>query len=75
MQVQRTLATGQKGAKKFLESYGGRLIRVRYDERRRKHFTTVEIIVEVSGWSPPEKPEIVGLQAKFQVTHADATAF
>jgi hypothetical protein len=45
-----------------------------YDEQRRKRFNTVEIIVEVSGWSPPEKPEIVGLRDKFQVTHADATA-
>jgi hypothetical protein len=50
------------------------LVRVRYDEQRRKRFTTVEIIVEVAGWSPPEKLEIVGLRAKFQVTHADATA-
>jgi hypothetical protein len=39
MQARRTLALGQKGAKKFLEHYGEQLICVRYhyDERRRKH--------------------------------------
>jgi hypothetical protein len=64
------LAPGQKGAKSFLERYGEKLIcvRYRYDEQRRNRFTTVEIIVEESGWSPPEKPEIVGLRVEFQET-------
>jgi hypothetical protein len=37
MQAQRTLPIGQKGAKKFLECYGGQLVcaRIRYDEQRR----------------------------------------
>ena len=43
-------------------------VRYRYDEQRRKRFTTVEIIVEESGWSPPEKPEIVGLRIEFHET-------
>jgi hypothetical protein len=43
-------------------------VRYRYDEQRRKRFTTVEIIVEESGWFPPEKPEIVGLRVEFQET-------
>jgi hypothetical protein len=42
--------------------------RYRYDEQRRKRFTTIEIIVEESGWSPPEKPEIVGLRVEFRET-------
>jgi hypothetical protein len=29
---------------------------------------TIEIIVEESGWSPPEKPEIVGLRVEFHET-------
>jgi hypothetical protein len=60
----------QRGAKKFLERYGEQLVCVchRYDEQRCKRFTTVEIIVEESGWSPPEKPEIVGLRVEFRET-------
>lgn len=50
MQARWTLAPGQKGTKRFLE---------RYDEQRHKRLTTIEIIVEESGWFPPEKPAIV----------------
>jgi len=55
MKSRRTLTLGQKGAKDFLERYGEQLVCVRYpyDDRRRKRFTTVEIIVEESVWSPP----------------------
>lgn len=70
MQARRTLAPGQKGAKRFLDRYGEQLVcvRYRYDEQRRKRFTTVEIIVEESGWSLPEKPAIVGLRVELQET-------
>jgi hypothetical protein len=46
------------------------LSRVRYrdDEQRRKRLTTVEIIIEESGWSSPEKPDIVGLRVDFKET-------
>jgi hypothetical protein len=61
MQTRRTSALGQKGAKKFIGHNGEQMVclRYRYNERRRKRFTTVEIIVEQSGWSPPEKPAIL----------------
>ncbi|HMV82493.1 MAG TPA: hypothetical protein PLD20_19680 [Blastocatellia bacterium] len=66
MQARRTLVPGQKGTKKFLDHYGEKLIcvRYRYDERRRKRMTTVEIIVEESAWTPPAiaEPVIVGLR-------------
>jgi hypothetical protein len=70
MQTRRASVLGQKGAKNLLDRYGERLvcIRYRFDERRRKRFTTVEIIVEESGWSPPERPVIVGLRVDFQET-------
>jgi hypothetical protein len=70
MQARRTLAPGQKGTKKFLDRYGEQLVcvRYRYDEQRRKRFTTIEIIVEESAWSPPEKPAIVGLRVELQET-------
>jgi hypothetical protein len=50
MQARQTLSPGQKGTKKFLERYGKQLIcvRYRYDDQRRKRFTTIEIIVEES---------------------------
>lgn len=43
-------------------------VRYRYDDQRRKRFTTIEIIFEESDWSPPEKPEIVGLRVEFRET-------
>jgi hypothetical protein len=70
MQAQRTLPIGQKGAKKFLERYGGQLVcaRIRYGEQRRKRFTIFEIIVEESGWFPLGKSEIVDLRVEFHET-------
>ncbi|MGH7811201.1 MAG: hypothetical protein ACREP5_13070 [Candidatus Binatia bacterium] len=39
-------------------------VRYRYDEQGRKRGGAVEIIVEEFGWSPPEKPVIVGLRVE-----------
>jgi hypothetical protein len=54
MRARRTLAPGQKGTKKLLREYGAQLVcvRYRYDAERRLRFTTVELIVEQSPWSP-----------------------
>jgi hypothetical protein len=68
MQARRKLSPGQKGTKKFSDRYGDQLVcvRYRYDKERHKRFTTVEIIVEESAWSPPAtsttEPAIVGLR-------------
>ena len=50
MQIRRTLLPGQKGAKKFRDQYGAKLlcVRYRYDAERQRRFTTVELIVEES---------------------------
>jgi hypothetical protein len=50
MRARRTLAPGQKGAKKLLRQYGAQLVcvRYRYDAERRLRFTTVELIIEQS---------------------------
>jgi hypothetical protein len=40
----------------------------RYDEQRRKRFTTIKIIVEESGWPPSVRAAIVGLRIDFQET-------
>jgi hypothetical protein len=63
MQARRKLAPGQKGTKKFLARYGDQLVcvRYRYDEQRRKRFTTVEIIVEEAAWVPPSRPDKAAL--------------
>lgn len=68
MQARRTLTPGQNGTKKFLDRYGDQLVcvRYRYDKQQRKRFTTVEIIVEESVWTPSiapiTEPIIVGLR-------------
>lgn len=68
MQARRTLVPGQKGAKKYLDHYGEKLIcvRYRYDEQQRKRVTTAETVVEESAWTPPAAPSvepvIVGLR-------------
>ncbi|HYE65798.1 MAG TPA: hypothetical protein VD966_09445 [Pyrinomonadaceae bacterium] len=51
------LKPGQKGTKKLLARYGKRLIcvRYRYDEQRRRRYTTVELIVEAVPWEPQAK--------------------
>jgi hypothetical protein len=61
MQSRQVLALGQKGVKKSIGHYGEQLVCVRHlsDEQRRKRFTPVEISVEDSGWSPPEKPAML----------------
>ena len=43
-----TLRPGQRGTRKLLTRYGDRLVcvRYRYDERRKKRYETVELIVE-----------------------------
>ena len=62
---------GQKGAKKFQERYGAKLVcvRYRYDAVRHRRYTTVELIAEAAPWTPPVKlaaETMVGLRVTFQ---------
>jgi hypothetical protein len=70
MQARQTPAPGQRGAIKFLDRYGEQSAcnRNRHDQQWRKGFTSLEVIVEASVWSPPEKLEIVGLRVEFPET-------
>jgi regulation of enolase protein 1 (concanavalin A-like superfamily) len=54
MRTQTTLQPGQRGAKKFADQYGDRLVCARYrqDEAQRKRFKTIELIVEEWPWTP-----------------------
>jgi hypothetical protein len=57
MDVKSTLRPGQKGTKKLVARFGERLlyVRYRYDVKRRKRFTTVELIVDETDWNPAER--------------------
>ena len=54
METRLTLRPGQDGTRKLAERFGTRLVRVsyRYDGTLRKRYTTVELIVAESGWTP-----------------------
>ena len=54
MHTNTTIRPGQRGAKKFAEQYGDRLVCVRYrqDEVRQKRLKTIEVIVEEWPWTP-----------------------
>lgn len=70
MQARRTLLPGQKGTKKFQDRYGAELycVRYRYDAAQGKRFTTVELIVDQSAWTPPAKPAVVGVRVELKET-------
>lgn len=54
MQVRATMRTGQKGAKKLAARFGDRLlfVRYRYDAKSKKRFTTIEMVVDETDWTP-----------------------
>ena len=56
MRSRLTLKPGQRGTKKLLARYGAQLfcVRYRYDEQKRRRYTTVELIVEEWEWQPAE---------------------
>jgi hypothetical protein len=62
MRVQLNLKPGQRGTKHLTRQYGKRLVcvRYRYDEKSRKRYTTVELIVAEEPWQPPAfKPHTI----------------
>ena len=70
MRIGLNLKAGRSGTKKLVALYGERLVcvRYRYDEKRKKRFKTVELIVEEIDWEPRSKlykdDEIVGVEIK-----------
>jgi hypothetical protein len=66
MKVRLKLKPGQKGTKKLTARFGSKLVcvRYRYDEKLRKRFTTVELIVDEQPWiASAAKNPIVYLKA------------
>jgi hypothetical protein len=70
MEAKATMRPGQKGTKKLTARFGERLlfVRYRYDAKRRKRFTTVELIVDEADWTPPPTP-IVRLRVGYWETN------
>jgi len=54
METRLTLRPGQNGTRKLVARFGKHLVRVRYryDAEQRKRYTTVELIVVESSWTP-----------------------
>ena len=64
MRVRLKLKPGQRGTKHLLKQYGDRLlcVRYRYDEKTRKRYTTVELVVAEEPWQPHRfKPDDIVL--------------
>ena len=62
MRVRLKLNPGQQGTKHLLRQYGDRLVcvRYRYDEKSKKRYTTVELIVDEEPWQPyATKPDTI----------------
>ena len=70
MRIGLSLKPGRSGTKKLVALYGERLVcvRYRYDEKKKKRFKTVELIIEEISWEPRAKlydrDEIVGVELK-----------
>lgn len=58
MRVRLTLKPGQRGTKQLVEEYGDRLVcvRYRYDDKQRKRYKTVELIVDEAEWPDQNAP-------------------
>ena len=59
MRVRLILRPGSRGTRKLLAQYGKRLVcvRYRYDERLKRRYKTVELIVDEVAWEPkPPRP-------------------
>ncbi len=60
MQTKLTMKPGEDGTKKLLEIYGDKLVRVRYryDAEKKLRYKTVELIVDVAEWEPPQNEKV-----------------
>ena len=71
MKTRRTIYPGKAGSKKWQKMYGDKLVCVRYkyDDQRKRRFTTIELVVEEQDWQPNTtiipKNKIVQVQIKY----------
>jgi len=69
MKTRLILRPGSRGTKKLLAQYGRRLIcvRYRYDERLKRRYKTIELIVDEAVWEPgPPAGTMVGVRIRFE---------
>jgi hypothetical protein len=62
LRVRLKLKPGQRGTKHLTRTYGDRLlcVRYRYDEKTKKRYTTVELIVDEQPWQAARmKPDAI----------------
>ncbi len=54
------LAAGQKGTLKQYEEYGDKLfcVRYRYNKKKKLRIKTVELVVDITKWTPSKPEEI-----------------
>ena len=83
MRSRLILKPGQRGTKKLCAEYGERhlYVRYRYDEKRRKRFKTVELVVDEVDWEPKDRKmwgdTVVGLRVdwrEMEVRHTVTSA-
>ncbi len=80
MKITKTMKPGKKGTQRFVREWGENLVAVRYREepKKKKVFTTIEIIVDERDKSPTpvnrhkqlaiERKKVVAVSVKYQET-------
>ena len=73
MKVRSTIGPEHRRARKLRQCYGEQLVyvRYRYDEERKRRYTTVELIIDEAEWEPhpkgiPSRKEIVGVRIELK---------
>jgi hypothetical protein len=71
MKTKLVLAPGSRGTRKLLAEHGKRLVcvRYRYDERLKRRWKTVELIVDEIFWEP--KPPRADLKVVIRTRHEE----
>jgi hypothetical protein len=73
MKTKLILKPGSRGTRKLQAQYGKRLVyvRYRYDERRRRRYKTVELIVDEVAWEP--RPPRPGTKVSVRIAYTENT--
>lgn len=71
MKTKLILKPGRRGTRKLLAQYGKRLVcvRYRYDERLKRRYKTVELIVDEIAWDP--KPPRAGTRVSVRISYTE----
>lgn len=55
--TRKMIRPGKPGTKKLTQKFGEDLVcvRYRYDKKRKKRYTTVEVVIDESPWNPSKR--------------------